>query len=114
MLSNVDFPQNEKDFGKYTPVHEFGKVDVCYNINKYTKRNSLTSSTTDITQEVFLAFQNSNAKKAAETEVPTIVGSVFNYGVVAISSIVGFGLGMGVMAIIKSKKKKVEAEAPAN
>jgi hypothetical protein len=38
LLSNVDFPQNEKDFGKYTPVHEFGKVDVCYNINKYTKR----------------------------------------------------------------------------
>ena len=114
LLSNVDFPQNEKDFGKYTPVHEFGKVDVCYNINKYTKRNSLTSSTTDITQEVFLAFQNSNAKKAAETEVPTIVGSVFNYGVAAISSIAGFGLGMGVMAIIKSKKKKVEAEVPAN
>ena len=114
LLSNVDFPQNEKDFGKYTPVHEFGKVDVCYNINKYTKRNSLTSSTTDITQDVFLAFQNSNAKKAAETEVPTIVGSVFNYGVAAISSIAGFGLGMGVMAIIKSKKKKVEAEVPAN
>ena len=114
LLSNVDFPQNEKDFGKYTPVHEFGKVDVCYNINKYTKRNSLSSSTTDITQDVFLAFQNSNAKKSAETEVPTIVGSVFNYGVAAISSIVGFGLGMGVMAIIKSKKKKVEAEVPAN
>ena len=91
-------------------MHAFGKVSACYNLNKYTKRNSLTSSTTDPTQEVFLAFQNSNAKKAAETEVPTIVGSVFNYGVVAISAIAGFGVGMGVMALIKPKKKKVEAE----
>ena len=114
LLSNVDFPQNEKDFGKYTPVHEFGKVDVCYNVNKYTKRNSLTSSTTDITQDVFLAFQNSNAKKAAETEIPTIVGSVFNYGVVAISALVGFGAGMGVMALIKTKKKKEKSDENKN
>ena len=114
LLGTTDFPSNEKDFGKYTPVHAFGKISACYNLNKYTKRNSLTSSTTDPTQEVFLAFQNSNAKKAAETEVPTIVGSVFNYGVVAISAIAGFGVGMGVMALIKPTKKKVESETSEN
>jgi hypothetical protein len=106
LLSKVDFPQNEKDFGKYTPVHEFGKVNVCYNLNKYTHRNSLTSSTTDYAQEVFLAFQNSNAKKAAETEVPSIVGSILNYGIVAVSCVVGIGIGMGIMTIVNKKNNK--------
>ena len=55
-------------------------------------------------KKIFLAFGNSNNKKSAETSVPTVVGSVFNYGAVAVSSVIGFAIGMGAMAFIKRKK----------
>ena len=55
---------------------------------------------------MFIAFQNSNAKKAAETEVPTIVGSIINYGTMTLSAAVGFGIGVGTMALINKRKKE--------
>ncbi|MBQ5906391.1 MAG: hypothetical protein IIW88_11040, partial [Clostridia bacterium] len=57
------------------------------------------------TENIFVAFGNSNNKKTAETSVPTVVGSVFGYGAMAVSGVVGMGLGMCVMALIKRKKE---------
>ena len=100
LLASYDFPAGENDFGKYTPVHAFGEVGVCYNLNEYS--GALAH------EKIYLAFQNSSAEKAAASQVPTIVGSVLNLGIVAISAVAGFGLGMGTMAFIKSKKKKLK------
>jgi hypothetical protein len=97
MLAKHDIPTNEYDFGKYTPVHGFGKNN-CYDLNKYSGKSDA--------EKVFLAFQNSSAKKAAETEVPTIVGSLVNYGMLAISGVIGIGIGMGIMAIVNTKNNK--------
>jgi hypothetical protein len=97
MLAKYDIPTNEYDFGKYTPVHGFGKNN-CYDLNKYSGKSDA--------EKVFLAFQNSSAKKAAETEVPTIVGSLVNYGMLAISGVIGIGIGMGIMAIVNTKNNK--------
>ena len=97
MLAKHDIPTNEYDFGKYTPVHGFGKNN-CYDLNKYSGKSNA--------EKIFLAFQNSNAKKAAETEVPTVVGSMVNYGMLAISGVIGIGIGMGIMAIINKRNNK--------
>lgn len=97
MLAKHDIPTNEYDFGKYTPVHGFGKNN-CYDLNKYSGKSDA--------EKVFLAFQNSSAKKAAETEVPTIVGSILNYGIVAVSCVVGIGIGMGIMVIVNKRNNK--------
>ena len=101
MLATYDIPTNEYDFGKYTPVHAFGKNN-CHDLNKHCGESSAN--------KVYLAFQNSNAKKAAEAEVPTIVGSLVNYGMLGISCVVGIGIGMGLMTVINkriSKKKEI-------
>ena len=104
LLATYDIPSNESDFGKYTPVHAFGK-NICYDLNKYRSTNG--------GEKIYLAFQNSNAKKAAETDVPSVVGSIVNYGIVAISGVVGIGIGAGGMVLInkiKKNKKTKEVE----
>ena len=100
MLANYDTPGGEADFGRYTPVHAFGKNNTCFDLNKYCGKSGA--------EKIFLAFSNSNAKKAAETDVPSVVGSIFNYGAMAISGVVGIGIGMGTMALVNLKKKKSE------
>ena len=97
LLATHDIPTNEYDFGKYTPVHGFGKNN-CYDLNKYSRKNDA--------EKVFLAFQNSSAQKAAETEVPTIVGSLVNYGILAITGVVGIGIGMGIMTFVNKRNNK--------
>ena len=97
LLASYDMPKSEGDFGKYTPVHSFGKNN-CYDLNKHCGE--------DNSEKIFLSFQNSNAKKAAETTVPTVVGSMFNYGMPAISCVIGIGIGMGIMTIINKRKNK--------
>ena len=97
LLASYDMPMSEGDFGQYTPVHSFGKNN-CYDLNKHCGE--------DNTEKIFLSFQNSNAKKAAETTVPTVVGSMLNYGMPAISCAIGIGIGMGIMRIINKRKNK--------
>ena len=97
MLATYDIPSNEYDFGKYTPVHGFGKNN-CFDLNKFSGNSGA--------EKIFLAFQNSSAKKAAETEVPTVVGSLVNYGALAISGVAGIGVGMAIMSIIHKRKNK--------
>ena len=46
-----------------------------------------------------------NNKKTAETSVTTVVGSIFNYGGIAISGVAGMGLGMCIISLIKRKKE---------
>ena len=57
------------------------------------------------TENIFIAFGNSNNKKTAETSVPTVIGSVFAYSAIAISGVTGLGLGMCLMSAIKRKKE---------
>ena len=97
MTANGYIIDTASNFGKYTPVAAFG-TKLCYNLNAFNgNKNS---------DQIFIAFSNSNNKKSAETSVPTVVGSVFSYGIVAITGVACFAAGMGTMMIIKRKKEK--------
>ena len=96
MTSTGYFIDSADNFGKYTPVAGFGTKN-CYDLNSFNDN--------DNTENIFVAFGNSNNKKSAETSVPTVVGSVFAYGAIAISGVAGMGLGMCIMSLIKRKKE---------
>ena len=96
MTSTGYFIDSAENFGKYTPVAGFGTKN-CYDLNSFNDNEN--------TENIFVAFGNSNNKKTAETSVPTVIGSMFGYGAMAISGVVGMGLGMCVMSLIKRKKE---------
>ena len=96
MTANGYFIDSESNFGKYTPVAKFGAKN-CYDLNSFNDNEN--------GDKIYIAFSNSNNKKSAETSVPTVVGSVFSYGAMAVSGVVGLGLGMGLMVLIKRKKE---------
>ena len=96
MTSTGYFIDSAENFGKYTPVAGFGTKN-CYDLNSFNDNEN--------TENIFVAFGNSNNKKTAETSVPTVVGSLFGYGAIAISGAIGMGLGMCVMSLIKRKKE---------
>jgi hypothetical protein len=103
LLAKYDLPTHETDFGKYAPVHEFGKSNTCYNLNTHSNKSDA--------ENVYLSFQTSNAKKAAETDVPSVVGSIIEHGAIAISCVVGIGAGMGIMALVNKRKSKKQTTA---
>ena len=96
MTSTGYFIDSAENFGKYTPVAAFG-TNNCYDLNSFNGKEN--------TENIFVAFGNSNNKKSAETSVPTVIGSVFTYGAMAISGVAGMGLGMCIMSLIKRKKE---------
>ena len=96
MTATGYFIDSAENFGKYTPVAGFGTKN-CYDLNSFNDNEN--------TENIFVAFGNSNNKKTAETSVPTVIGSMFGYGTIAISGVVGMGLGMCVMSLIKRKKE---------
>ena len=96
MTSTGYFIDSADNFGKYTPVAGFGTKN-CYDLNSFNDN--------DNTENIFVAFGNSNNKKTAETSVPTVIGSMFAYGAIAISGVAGMGLGMCIMSLIKRKKE---------
>ena len=96
MTATGYFIDSADNFGKYTPVAAFGTKN-CYDLNSFNRNDS--------TENVFIAFGNSNNKKTAETSVPTVIGSIFAYGGMAISGVAGLGLGMCIMSLIKRKKE---------
>ena len=96
MTATGYFIDSADNFGKYTPVAAFG-TKKCYDLNSFNDNDS--------TETIYVAFGNSNNKKSAETSVPTVIGSSFAYGAMAISGVAGMGLGMCLMAIIKRKKE---------
>ncbi|MBQ2390990.1 MAG: hypothetical protein II306_04395 [Clostridia bacterium] len=96
MTSTGYFIDSADNFGKYTPVAGFGTKN-CYNLNSFNGEEN--------TETVYMAFGNSNNKKTAETSVPTVIGSMFAYGAIAISGVAGMGLGMCIMSLIKRKKE---------
>ena len=97
----IDSPEN---FGKYTPIAKFGAKN-CYDLNSYNDNKN--------TENIYIAFGNSNNKKAAATSAPTIVGTAFTYGVIAISGITGMGLGIGIMTLLKRRKGNSNSTAEA-
>lgn len=97
MTSTGYFIDSAENFGKYTPVATFG-TKKCYDLNSFNDNEN--------TENIFVAFGNSNNKKTAETSVPTVIGSMFAYGAIAISGVAGMGLGMCLMSAIKRKKSK--------
>ena len=96
MTSTGYFLDSADSFGKYTPVAKFG-ANNCYDLNSFNDNGN--------TDKIFVAFGNSNNKKTAETSVPTVIGSIFAYGGMAISGVAGLGLGMCIMSLIKRKKE---------
>ena len=96
MTSTGYFIDSAENFGKYTPVAGFGTKN-CYDLNSFNDNEN--------TETVYMAFGNSNNKKTAETSVPTVIGSMFAYGAMAISGVAGMGLGMCIMSLIKRKKE---------
>ena len=96
MTSTGYFIDSADNFGKYTPVAGFGTKN-CYDLNSFNDN--------DNTENIFVAFGNSNNKKSAETSVPTVIGSMFAYGAMAVSGVAGMGLGMCIMSLIKRKKE---------
>ncbi len=96
MTSTGYFIDSADNFGKYTPVAGFGTKN-CYDLNSFNGEEN--------TETVYMAFGNSNNKKTAETSVPTVIGSMFAYGAIAISGVAGMGLGMCIMSLIKRKKE---------
>ena len=96
MTSTGYFIDSADNFGKYTPVAGFGTKN-CYDLNSFNDNEN--------TENIFVAFGNSNNKKSAETSVPTVIGSMFTYGAMAISGVAGMGLGMCIMSLIKRKKE---------
>ena len=96
MTATGYFIDSATNFGKYTPVAAFGTKN-CYDLNSFNDNDS--------TENIFVAFGNSNNKKTAETSVPTVIGSMFAYGGIAVSGVAGLGLGMCIMSLIKRKKE---------
>ena len=96
MTATGYFIDSASNFGKYTPVAAFGAKN-CYDLNSFNDNDSI--------ENIYVAFGNSNNKKSAETSVPTVIGSVFAYGAMAISGVAGMGLGMCIMSLIKRKKE---------
>ena len=96
MTATGYFIDSADNFGKYTPVAAFG-TKKCYDLNSFNDNDS--------TENIYVAFGNSNNKKSAETSVPTVIGSSFAYGAIAISGVAGMGLGMCIMSLIKRKKE---------
>ena len=96
MTSTGYFIDSADNFGKYTPVAAFG-TKICFNLNSFNGEEN--------TETIYMAFGNSNNKKSAETSVPTVVGSMFAYGMIAVSGVAGMGLGMCIMSLIKRKKE---------
>jgi hypothetical protein len=97
MTSAGYFIDSADNFGKYTPVAAFGTKN-CFNLNSFNRNDS--------TETIYVAFGNSNNKKSAETSVPTVIGSMFAYGAMAVSGVAGMGLGMCIMSLIKRKKER--------
>ena len=96
MTATGYFIDSASNFGKYTPVAAFGTKN-CYDLNSFNGKEN--------TETVYIAFGNSSNKKSAETSVPTVIGSIFAYGGIAISGVAGMGLGMCLMSAIKRKKE---------
>ena len=96
MTATGYFIDSASNFGKYTPVAAFGAKN-CYDLNSFNDNEN--------TETIYVAFGNSNNKKSAETSVPTVIGSSFAYGAMAISGVAGIGLGMCVMSLVKRKKE---------
>ena len=108
LTSSPDLIATEAGKTGYTSVHLFGRTDG-YNTNSYCNR--------DGAQAVYLAFKYSTNQKSAVTDIPEIVGSVFNPGVIAISAVAGFAGGTLLMVCIskikakKAKKEETETES---
>lgn len=85
----------------YSPIHLFGRK-TCYNLNAYCNRKNAES--------VYLAFKYSANKKSAETDVPTVVGTIINSEnavvFVVLSGVLGIGIGAGSTVLIKRKTKE--------
>jgi hypothetical protein len=92
---------------KYMPVHRFGEV-VSYNLNKYNFNDDTS---------IYLSIKQSENQKAAVSDVPEIIGSVFSAGwyflAGGVGIVAGVGGTIGTMEIIKRRKNKINLEAEA-
>lgn len=105
LTASPDLIATEAGKTGYTSVHLFGRTDG-FNTNSYCNR--------DGAQAVYLAFKYSTNQKSAVTDIPEIVGSVFNAGYLAISAAVGFAGGALLIVCINKIRAKKKASAQEN
>ena len=105
LTSSPDLIATEAEKTGYTSVHLFGRSDG-YNTNAYCNRENADA--------VYLAFKYSTNQKSAVTDIPDIVGSIFNAGVIAISALAGFAVGIfiGTRFLNKGFSLKRAYDAP--
>ena len=94
LTASPDLIATEAVKAGYSAVHLFGRTD-CYNTNSYCNR--------DGAQAVYLAFKYSTNQKSAVTDIPQIVGSVFNAGYIAISA--ALGVVGGALLMLRRRKR---------
>ena len=97
LTSSPDLIATDVEKTGYTSVHLFGRSDG-YNTNAYCNRENADA--------VYLAFKYSTNQKSAVTDVPDVVGSLFNTGTIAITALAGFAVGAVVTTFISKKKMK--------
>jgi hypothetical protein len=89
---------------KYMPVHRFGEV-VCYNLNKYNFNDD---------HSIFLSVKQSDKQKAAASDVPEVIGSVFGRGFLIIAGCVGLVAGIGGTIVSREIIKKTKSTKDDN
>lgn len=108
LVASPDLIATETVRDGYSAINLFGHTQN-YNLNSFSNR--------DNAEAVYLSFKYSTNQKSAETDIPDVIGSAFNVGVIAISALGGFIVGAGLMGILykvkpfrKKKKEELEAE----
>ena len=104
LTASPDLIATEAGKTGYTSVHLFGRTDG-YNTNSYCDRNNA--------EAVYLAFKYSTNQKSAVTDIPEIVGSVFNAGIIAVSAVAGLGGGVLLTVCIQKIKAKSDKKKEA-
>jgi hypothetical protein len=108
LLAEFEFSDNDNRASEgYSAVHRFDEI-ICYDINKYN-----FSSDSDA---IFWSIKQSEYEKAGSVDAPSVVGSMFSMGYLAISVAVGAVLGVGGTVYTQyliNKKNKIKAKEDA-
>ena len=103
LLADFEISNSDNRAGEgYSPVHRFGEK-ICYDLNKYN-----FSSNSDT---IFLSVRQSENVKSDVSDVPDVVGAIFETGFWALAGCIGVAIGVGGTVLTNSllnKKKSKE------
>lgn len=105
LTTTADLIAEETVRSGYKGIHLFAHSSN-YNLNSYCNREGA--------EKIYLAFKYSAKQKSAVTDVPSVIGTTFNTGTIAISAFAGFGVGIVLMLLVQvGKKRKMKAAVAA-